>query len=103
MVIGTTPTAPRAQSAPPAEPAPPVPARPPGQPGEAEGYRSEQLDALLAPIALYPDELLTQILMASTFPLQVVEAGRWVEDPANKALTGDALTRALARDPGTRR
>jgi hypothetical protein len=57
----------------------------------------EQLDALLAPIALYPDQLLTQILMAATFPLQVVEAARWVADPANKALTGDALAAALAQ------
>jgi Protein of unknown function (DUF3300) len=40
--------------------------------------------------------LLTQILMASTYPLQVVEAARWVADPTNKALTGDTLTAALA-------
>jgi Protein of unknown function (DUF3300) len=62
----------------------------------AEGYSLEQLDALLAPIALYPDELLTHVLMASAYPLQVVEAARWIEDPANKALTGDQLTQALA-------
>jgi hypothetical protein len=95
MVIGTTPTAPRAQSAPPAEPAPPVQPAPPGQPGEAEGYSAEQLDALLAPIALYPDELLTQVLMASVYPLEIVDAARWAENPANKSLTGDALTNAL--------
>ena len=64
---------------------------------DAAGFTVEQLDALLAPIALYPDALLTQVLMASTFPLQIVEAGRWLDDPANKALTGDALTRALAQ------
>jgi uncharacterized protein DUF3300 len=58
-------------------------------------YNLEQLDALLAPIALYPDALLTQVLMASTFPLQVVSAGRWLEDPANKPLSGDALAKAL--------
>lgn len=61
-----------------------------------QGYTDQQLDALLAPIALYPDQLLTQILMACTYPLQVVEADRWVQDPANKSLTGDALTQALA-------
>jgi hypothetical protein len=61
-----------------------------------QGYDNQQLDALLAPVALYPDQLLTQILMASTYPLQVVEAQRWLQDPANKALTGDALTSALA-------
>jgi len=60
-----------------------------------QSFNTEQLDALVAPIALYPDSLLTQILMASTFPLEVVQAARWVEDPANKALTGDALTKTL--------
>ncbi|MGC2075986.1 MAG: DUF3300 domain-containing protein, partial [Xanthobacteraceae bacterium] len=48
-----------------------------------------QLDALVAPIALYPDALLSEILMASTYPLEVVEADRWVQ--ANKNLKGDAL------------
>jgi hypothetical protein len=54
-----------------------------------------QLEQLVAPIALYPDPLLAQILMASTYPLEVVEAARWVSAPANRALTGDALTNAL--------
>jgi hypothetical protein len=49
-------------------------------PGASQGYAypQEQLDALLAPIALYPDALLSQILMASTYPLEVVEADRWL-------------------------
>ncbi|HEX2943838.1 MAG TPA: DUF3300 domain-containing protein [Rhodopila sp.] len=72
---------------------------PAAQPAAGQGFNTEQLDALLAPIALYPDALLTQILMASTFPLQVVEAGRWVNDPAHKNLTGDALTKALEAQP----
>jgi hypothetical protein len=59
-------------------------------PMPAQPFNAEQLDALLASIALYPDELLTQLLMASTFPLEVVAAARWVEDPARKSLTGDA-------------
>ena len=63
------------------------------------GFNTQQLDALLAPIALYPDALLTQILMASTFPLQVVEAARWHDDPANGGLSGDALNNSLARQP----
>ncbi|HET7881149.1 MAG TPA: DUF3300 domain-containing protein [Acetobacteraceae bacterium] len=71
---------------------------PPAQ-AAASQYPAEQLDALLAPIALYPDALLTQILMAATFPLQVVEASRWLEDPANKALQGDALAQALDNQP----
>ena len=73
--------------------------RPSPDPGGGDGaqiYSSEQLDALLASIALYPDELLTPTLMASTYPLQVVEAYRWVDDPANRALQGDALVAALA-------
>jgi len=77
---------------------------PPGQAGEAPAaasdqapvlYGEEQLDSLLAPIALYPDQLLTQCLMAATFPLQVVEASRWVQDPANKNVAGPALEAAL--------
>jgi hypothetical protein len=52
-----------------------------------------QLDALLSPIALYPDALLSEILMASTYPLEVVEADRWVS--ANKTLKGDALKAAV--------
>jgi hypothetical protein len=58
-------------------------------------FDPQQLDSLLAPIALYPDQLLTQILMAATFPLQIVEASRWIEDPAHKSLTGNALDTAL--------
>src|SRR5690348_14115349 len=69
------------------------------QPAAAQTFNAEQLDALLASIALYPDQLLTQLLMASTFPLEVVAAARWVEDPANKSLTGDALVKALEPQP----
>ena len=56
-------------------------------------YSQEELDRLLAPIALYPDALLSQILMASTYPLEVVEANRWVKQNPN--LTGDRLDEAL--------
>jgi len=58
-------------------------------------YTQQQLDQMLAPIALYPDQLMSQILMASTFPLQIVEAARWLENPRNAALKGDALVSAL--------
>ena len=54
-----------------------------------------QLDRLLAPIALYPDPLLTQVLTASTYPLEIVEADHWVRQPGNQVLTGDALNNAL--------
>jgi hypothetical protein len=58
-------------------------------------YTAAQLDQLLAPVALHPDQLLGQILMASTYPLEVVEAARWVEDPNNARLKGDQLAAAL--------
>src|SRR5580658_4888118 len=62
-------------------------------------YTTAQLDQMLAPIALYPDTLLTDILMASTYPIQIVEAERWLGTPANAALTGDALVAALQPMP----
>ncbi len=55
--------------------------------------KAEELDQLVAPIALYPDTLLSQVLIASTYPLEVVEAERWAEQ--NKALKGDALKKAV--------
>jgi hypothetical protein len=58
-----------------------------------------QLDQLVAPIALYPDPLVVQILIAATYPLEVAEADRWLRIPANAALKGDALTSALQRRP----
>jgi hypothetical protein len=54
-----------------------------------------QLDQLTAPIALYPDPLVGQILTAATYPLEIVEAHRWLKDPGNAALRGDALAAAL--------
>jgi hypothetical protein len=53
-----------------------------------------ELDPLLAPVALYPDTLLMQVLAAATYPLEVVEAERFVR--ANSRLKGEALTRAAA-------
>jgi len=60
-------------------------------------FSEEQLSQMLAPIALYPDELLSQILMASTYPLEVVQASRWATQ--NKNLKGDALAKALETQP----
>ena len=56
-------------------------------------FKPEELDQMLAPIALYPDGLLSQILMASTYPLEIVEAARWSK--ANPALKGDAAVQAV--------
>src|SRR5882757_5652736 len=60
-------------------------------------FTAAQLDQLLAPIALYPDPLLAQILMAATYPVEVVEAARWSKDNPN--LTGDAALAAV-KDKG---
>ena len=67
-------------------------AQPPAQPPYAQ-QTPEQLQQLVAPIALYPDALVAQILAASTFPEQVVQADRWVQ--ANPGLQGDALAKAV--------
>jgi hypothetical protein len=73
-----------------------APDQPAAQPASAPAQQvlsAGQLDALVAPIALYPDALLSEILMASTYPLEVVEADRWVS--GNKNLKGDALKAAV--------
>ena len=56
-------------------------------------FTPEQLDQILAPIALYPDALLAQTLMAASYPLEVVEAARWSK--ANPGLKGDAAVAAV--------
>jgi len=75
----------------------PVPTR--GQPaqGAPSGptFSEPQLDQMLAPIALYPDEVLGQILIAATYPLEVVQANRWLTNPANASLRGADLAAAL--------
>ena len=63
--------------------------------GPSKAFSQEQLDQLLAPVALYPDDLLTQLLMASTYPLEIAKANSWVRQ--NKDLKGDALTKALEK------
>jgi len=80
-------------------------AQPAPQDSQAPTYLPQQLDQLLAPIALYPDPLLAQILMASTYPLEVVEAARWINDSRNGSLRGDQLSMALQQqtwDPGVK-
>jgi hypothetical protein len=59
----------------------------------ADKYGREELTQMLAPIALYPDALLSQVLMASTYPIEVIEADRWVRK--NPDLNGDSLDDAL--------
>jgi hypothetical protein len=57
----------------------------------------DQLQQLVAPIAMYPDSLVAQILAASTFPEQVVQADRWMQD--HQDLKGDALGQAVDQQP----
>ena len=67
------------------------------EPAKQEGpsFRPEEIDQMVAPIALYPDALLAQILTASTYPLEIVQAGRFVQQ--NKDLKGEKLM-AAAKD-----
>jgi hypothetical protein len=61
---------------------------------ERKPFSPEELDQMLAPIALYNDALLSQVLMASTYPLEIVEAARWSQ--ANPNFKGDAAVTAVA-------
>lgn len=83
-----------AQQPPPSDQAPPPPPLP--EQGPAAGTQpllsAQQLDDLVAPVALYPDNLLSQILVASTYPLEVVEAQQWLQQNPN--LQGQALMNA---------
>jgi hypothetical protein len=102
------------QSAGAAEPKPQEPAKPEAKPQEpakadpkapetakaATGkvettFKPEQLEQIVAPIALHPDPLLAQILMASTYPLEIVEAYRWLEK--NPSLKDKQLEEALKK------
>jgi len=64
-----------------------------GQEEQPYRFSKEELTQMLAPIALYPDSLIAEILMASTYPLEVVEAERWMRQ--NKNLKGNELDNAL--------
>ncbi|WP_198947352.1 DUF3300 domain-containing protein, partial [Cellulosimicrobium sp. KWT-B] len=58
---------------------------------------NDQLDSLVAPIALYPDPLLAQVLAASTYPLELIQLQQWMEK--NKNLKNKALADAVAKQP----
>lgn len=69
----------------------------PEPPIQAAHQSPEQLQQLVAPIALYPDALVAQILAASTYPDQVVEADRWMQQ--NPDLKGEQLGQAVDKQP----
>lgn len=90
---GATPAP--AQGAAPAQPtsSAPAQARLPAESKAGAAFSAEQLEQIVAPIALHPDSLLTMIMMAATYPLEIVEASRWVQK--NTSLNGAALESAL--------
>jgi hypothetical protein len=84
-------------TAPPAKPPPTAGTAPPSAAPAGAPASKEQLEQLLAPIALYPDSLLSQVLMAATYPADVAEAAKWVKaHPDNK---GDAGVKAVQDQP----
>jgi hypothetical protein len=80
----------------PATPATPVPA-PVGAQPVATTYTAAQIDQWVAPVALYPDNLLSQVLMASTYPSNVLQAVQWSQD--NPTMQGDPAVQAVASQP----
>lgn len=91
------------QEPPPGQPGGPLTQSPQQAPQEERGippgppsYRPDQLDTLVARVALYPDSLLAQVLAAATFPDQIQDAARWSNQ--HHYLTGQALADAIQRD-----
>ncbi|WP_325437537.1 DUF3300 domain-containing protein [Pseudomonas nitroreducens] len=90
------PAPPPAQAAAPAQPATaPVPA--PAEQQSQAVFTPEQLDQMLAPLALYPDSLLAQVLMATTYPGNVADAAAWSK--ANPKVSGDDAVKQVADQP----
>ena len=82
-----------------AQPAPaPTPAAPAAAEPVAATYTQAQIDQWVAPIALYPDSLLSQVLMASTYPDNVMQAVQWSQD--NPTMKGDPPFRQLPASHG---
>jgi hypothetical protein len=88
LIIATTPLESEAQSA---------PTEPTGYSGQGVPLTAEELQGLVAPIALYPDSLVAQVLGASTFPDQVAAAASWLQQ--NDSLTGTKLMKAVDGQP----
>jgi hypothetical protein len=74
-----------------------VPQAPAPSQDAATPIPADQLDSLVAPIALYPDPLLAQTLAASTYPLELMQLQRWLG--RNPTLTGKALADAVEKQP----
>ena len=76
-------------------------ARPAPQPVDEQPVKipAEQLDSLVAPIALYPDNLLSQTLVASTYPLEIIQLQQWLERNADLAKDQKKLAEAVKKQP----
>ena len=75
-----------------------APAQPSAQSqAKAQPFKPEELEQIVAPIALYPDSLLAQVFMASTYPLEIVQAARWSKDHPD--VKGDAVSKAVEKEP----
>ncbi len=79
------------------QPPPPVQPAPVAVPQVPVAYTAAQIDQWVAPIALYPDALLSQVLMAATYPANVIQAAQWSRD--NPKMQGDAAVQAVAGQP----
>jgi hypothetical protein len=96
LILSSLPAMAQDQPPPGAQLPPPGEMQQPPQPAAPQLGRGE-LEKLLAPIALYPDDLVAQILTASTYPIEVVEAERWLS--AHPNVHGDALQDAMQQQP----
>ncbi|HGW4610475.1 TPA: DUF3300 domain-containing protein [Enterobacter chengduensis] len=94
MFVKGRATEPAAPAAAAQQPAAPAPAAAQPAPVAAPTYTAAQIDQWVAPIALYPDALLSQILMAATYPANVIQAAQWSKD--NPKMEGDAAIQAVA-------
>jgi len=94
-----TPPAPTPQAESPAAPQAESPTAPRTKP--ASPLSPARLGQMLASIALYPDELLADILVAATYPLDVVEAARWLQDPQNLRARATSCSQRCNRSHGT--
>ena len=90
------PPALQAQSQSTTQPQPAAPAQAAPALKQATTFKPEELEQIVAPIALYPDSLLAQVLMASTYPLEIVLAARWQK--ANPQVKGDAVAKEVEKE-----
>src|SRR6516225_6114725 len=96
LVLSTFPAMAQDQPPPGVQLPPPGAAQQPPQPAAPQLGQAE-LEKLLAPIALYPDDLVAQILTASTYPIEVVQAARWMN--AHPKVSGNGLQDAMQQQP----